>query len=368
MPDPQTTNKQLYTPAHNADIDTWDVPVNANWNGLDQALGTYTTLNATGLSGTVALTTSQTIPLGFIVTGTPSGNLTYTTPAGVGGLWLVRNQATLGASITLGFASASGGSTVNIPSGKNIPVSADGTANGMVDIDTVAPTPGGSNTQVQVNIAGVLGGYAGFTFDGATLAVPSIHAATNVGIGTAPAAAPLTVDGLVNITSSGLKWPNGLTQTTSQVLQTVTTAITAASNVTGTYATTTGAAPTTAGGAAITGLATSFTPMITGSLLEIEVIIKGIALTGTDDFLLCLFRGSTLVDFAPTFVFNGVGQMSTLTLKTWLTSPGTSALAFTVRIGSNSGNTFSVNSTNNGAALAQSGISSWISIKELLAG
>jgi hypothetical protein len=39
MSDPQTANKFLYVPAHGADVDTWDVPVNANWNGLDQALG-----------------------------------------------------------------------------------------------------------------------------------------------------------------------------------------------------------------------------------------------------------------------------------------------------------------------------------------
>lgn len=252
MSDPQTTNKLLFTPAHGADVDTWDVPVNANWQGLDQALGGYTTLNANGLSGTVALTTSQIVPLGFIVTGTPSGNLNYQVPSGKGGLWLVRNLATLGTSITLGFSSASGGSTVNIPSGKNLAISADGTSNGMADIDTV-PTSvaGGSNSQIQVNIAGVLGGYAGFTFDGSAFHTPQLtvdgnaifgsgigstvtingtaisapngfnfnagafqmNAGGMIGVGTASTAALMTIGGLLAITSGGVKYPDGNTQT-----------------------------------------------------------------------------------------------------------------------------------------------------------
>jgi hypothetical protein len=269
------------------------------------------------LSGTIALTTSQAIPLGFIVMGTPAGNLTYQTPAGVGGVWLVRNRATLGTSITLGFASASGGSAVTIPSGSNLAISADGTSNGMADIVTV-PTSvaGGSNTQIQVNVAGVLGGYAGFTFDGATFHTPELtvdgnaifgtgsgstltingtaisapngfnfntgafqmNAGGMLGIGTAPTAALLTVGGQVKITAGGVNWPNSLVQTTSQVLQYVTTPVSTASNLTGTYATASGVAPTAAGGTPIAGLAESFTPKIVGSLLEIEIVVKGLPL------------------------------------------------------------------------------------------
>ncbi len=180
MSDPQTPNKLLYTPAHGADVDFWDQPVNANWNGLDQALGKYTILNANGLTGTIALTASQTIPLGFIIQGTPSGSINYQVPAGQGGIWLVRNGATLGASITLGFSSASGGSTINIPAGRNLGISADGTANGMADIDTVAGIPGGTDNEVQVNVGGSLVGYSGFIYDGAVLSVAMSTTSTGV--------------------------------------------------------------------------------------------------------------------------------------------------------------------------------------------
>lgn len=408
MSDPQTPNKFLFTPAHNADIGFWDQPVNANWQGLDQALGTYTTLNANGLNGTIALTSSQAIPLGFIVTGTPAGSINYQMPAGPGGLWLVRNRATLGASITIGFSSASGGATVTIPAGINLPISADGTSNGMTNIDTLPTTAaGGSNNQIQINIAGALGTYAGFTFDGSTFHTPEITVDGNaifgtgagstvtvngtaitvpngfnfnagafqmnvggmIGIGTAPTAALLTVGGTVAITAGGLNWPNGLVQTTSQVLQVVTKSFSTASSFSGTYATTGGAAPTVAGGTPITALATTFTPISASSTLEIEIVLKGAPIGGADTFLVCLFNGSALVDFAPFFLQPGSGQMYTLTLPTWLASPGTSAQSFTVRIGSSSNaNAFAVNSTNNGGATTQAGLLAWLSIKELLAG
>lgn len=402
-----TVNKLLSTPAHGSFVDDWDQPLNANFVNIDKAFGNYTTLNTTGLSGTIALTASMCVPLGFVMTGTPSGSIVYTTPAGVGGLWPIRNQATLGASITIGFASASGGSTVNIPAATNIAVSATGDSAGMVDIDTGAGSAAGSNTQIQVNVLGTLGGYSTFTFDGTTFHTPQLtvdgnaiigsgagstlringtaiatpngfnfntgafqmNAGGMLGIGTAPTAALLTIGGLLNITSGGLKWGNGLTQTTSQVLQISTTGTTASSTVAGIYNTTTGVAPTTAGGAAVAALAKSFTPQSSSSTLEIEIVVKGTTGGGGNDcFWLCLFRGSTLVDFAPWELFPGTGQMDTITLKTWLASPGTSAQAFTVRIGSNGGNAFYVNSTNNGTIIDQAGLTSWISIKELLAG
>jgi hypothetical protein len=153
MPDPVTPNKNLFTPAHGSDVNTWDVPLNANANNLDQALGTYTILNTTGLRGAIPLTSSQTTPLGFIVTGTPAGPIEYQTPAGVGGIWLVRNAAAVGGSITLGFSSLSGGSAVNIPARQNLAISADGTANGMANIITGTPTVARGNPTGVANYA-----------------------------------------------------------------------------------------------------------------------------------------------------------------------------------------------------------------------
>lgn len=408
MADPQSPNKFLYVPSHGADVDTWDVPLNANWNGLDKALGGYTTLNANGLSGTIALTSSQTIPLGFIVTGTPSGSINYQTPAGMGGIWLVRNRATLGASITIGFSSVSGGATVNIPSAKNVAISADGTASGMDDIDTV-PTSvaGGSNTQVQVNIAGVLGAYAGFTFDGTLLHVPGLsvdgnaafgtgagstmtvngtaisapngfnfntgafqmNAAGEIGIGAAPTTDLVTVGGVVNVTTGGVRYPDGKIIASGyqgQIIQQVRVPVTSIGSFTGTYSTVSGAAPTSAGGIVLTPFSTSFTPLSATSVLEFEIQIKGTNGGGQDQFIVALFRGSTLIDFGTEFVLNGGGVMSDISFSTWLASPGTSAQALTLRIGSNSAQPFLLNETNNGAGGTQQlGMISWLVIKEI---
>lgn len=406
MADPVTTNKLLFTPAHGADVDTWDVPANANWSGLDQALGGYTTLNAQGLSGTVALTTSQIIPLGFIVTGTPSGNLNYQVPAGKGGLWLVRNRATLGASITLGFSSASGGSTVNIPSATNIAISADGAASGMVDIDTGTGGAAGSNSQIQVNVLGALGTYAGFTMDGTTFHTPQLtvdgnaifgagagagstitingtaiaapngfsfnagqfqmNAGGMLGIGTVPTAALLTIGGLLAISSGGVLFPDNKTITSGyqgQTLQIARTPVTTNGTFVGTYSTATGAQPTAAGGVALYSQA--ITLLSSTSVLEIEATVKGTPSAG-DAFIIALFDGSAFIDMTFEVVVSATGSLNQLYLKTWVASPGAGARTYNLRIGANAGASWALNSTNNGASFTpQAGSISWISIKEI---
>lgn len=407
MADPVTSNKALFTPAHNADPGTWDVPVNANWNNIDQALGTYTPLNVTSQSGVVALTVSQSVPLGFIISGNLTANVVYQTPAAAGGFWCVRSNVPT-SSFGVYFASASGGNSVLIPAGENVIVSATGTAAGMAVGQNIASGAAGSNTQVQYNSNGVLAGALGFTFDGTTLSVPGFNNTGNtnlgsgagstttingtnistpngfnfnagqfqmnaggmLGIGTAPTAALLTLGGALAITTGGTTWPNGTVQTTAEVIQIATTGVTATPAITGTYATGTGAAPTAAGGAPITAMATTFTPKSLGSILEIEVIVKGTSFNGSGaETVLALFNGSTLVDFAANLIQGGGAFVNTLTLKTWLASPGVSAQSFTVRLGTNDGSAFGLNQTNNGGgAIPQAGWTSWISIKELQGG
>ena len=93
-----TTNKQLEQPAFNAYPNTWGTgPLNSNFGYIDTALGGSTSLNATGLGGTIVpLTNDQARPLTLTVTGTPGGIVTYEIPAGVGGQWVVRNGTTGG--------------------------------------------------------------------------------------------------------------------------------------------------------------------------------------------------------------------------------------------------------------------------------
>lgn len=123
MPSSFTTNKGLEKPANGEYVDTWNVPVNADMDILDAALGGVTNLNAT--SGSVLLTDTQYRNLILNVTGTLVGNVTYTVPNGVGGQWIVRN-ATSGA-FTVTIASGGGGASLVVTQGAIDTVYSDGT-------------------------------------------------------------------------------------------------------------------------------------------------------------------------------------------------------------------------------------------------
>lgn len=104
-------------------IDVWASPININWNEIDACFGGNTTLNLTGLSGVITLSTSQAQVLRILLTGTPSGSITVQTPASVGGFWIIDNESTAAVLVT----TATGGSTgVSVPSGRNMVVNTDG--------------------------------------------------------------------------------------------------------------------------------------------------------------------------------------------------------------------------------------------------
>jgi hypothetical protein len=246
-----TANKRIEQPGFNDYIDTWDVPINNDWGIIDLALGGSVSINTTGLSGNQTLGTAQYQPLKIVLTGTPTAAIKYRVPSGVGGMWVVRNDTTGGQTVTID--SIAGGSAVTIPAGQNTLVTCDGTASGMVLAINTSPVAAGSNTQVQYNNSGVLGGDAKFTFNGTTVLVPALNVTgnltigdasgdtitinattaaipnglnigsnnlylngTKVGIGTATLGAErLTVAGVVYSTAGGFKFPDGTTQTSA---------------------------------------------------------------------------------------------------------------------------------------------------------
>lgn len=240
MADPQTANKALFTPPHNADVDVWEVPVNANWQALDLAFGGSTSLNAGTLSGNQALTVNQYTPLTLIISGTPSGAITYVVPSGVGGQWVVSNSTSGGQ--TVGIASAAGGSTVVIPAGTNLLVSCDGTSRGMVRSISTPPAAAGSNTQVQYNSSGLLAGSAGLTFDGTILTATGLNIAGNTTLGSG-AGSTLTLNGTAVSTPNKLNLNAGqfyLDNVTGNVGIGITTPLTSLLTVAGSIKSTTG--------------------------------------------------------------------------------------------------------------------------------
>lgn len=246
-----TTNKSIEQPGFNDYPDTWDVPVNNDWALIDLALGGQVSINCNGLSGNIALSLANYRPLRINFTGTPAGALNFGVPAGVGGMWVVRNHTVQ----AIGFYSIAGGGVVNVPSATNVAATCDGTAFGMVVATNTPPAAAGVNLTVQYNAGGVLAGSSSFYFDGTNVVTPNIYnngnttlgttsgnvvainginvvipnglnfgsntlvlAGGRVGIGTGPSGDMLTVAGVINSTAGGIRFPDGSVLTSASGL------------------------------------------------------------------------------------------------------------------------------------------------------
>ena len=227
-----TTNKNLEKPGNGDYVDTWNIPVNADLNVIDAALGSVTSLNAT--SGSANLSTSQYQNLALNVTGSMSANVTYSIPSGVGGFWIVRNATTDAGNTAYNvtIASLGGGSNVTVIRGRSSMVWSDGT--NIRDVSENIPSIG---TVTSVDVSG---GTTGLTTSGG----------------------PITTNGTITIAGT-LATTNGGTGLTS--FAGANSAIYATSN----SALTSGTLPITAGGTGITsfgtGVQTALGANVTGS-------------------------------------------------------------------------------------------------------
>jgi hypothetical protein len=158
-----TTNKSIEKPANGDYVNTWSTPVNSDWDIIDASLGGTTTINATGASGTVTLSTSQYRPPTIIITGVLTSNVTYRIPSGVGGHWVIYNNTS--GSFTITIDSGGGGTSTTVAQGFRVLVYSDGTNIGP-GITSVPLAAAGSSGQVQYNSSGSLAGSSNFTYDG----------------------------------------------------------------------------------------------------------------------------------------------------------------------------------------------------------
>jgi hypothetical protein len=149
-----TTNKNIQKPGNGDYVDTWNVPVNADFTIIDTAFGANISFNATAGSQTLTSGASDTysyIPLFIKVTGAITASVVYTIPSGVGGQWIVYNTTTdaTGGPYTITFASGGGGASVVVPrltvssiisDGTNVYFVSSGASGGAL-----VPTGGGTN-------------------------------------------------------------------------------------------------------------------------------------------------------------------------------------------------------------------------------
>lgn len=120
-----TTNKYIEKPANGDYPNTWNVPVNSDWDAIDTAFGGTASINAVGASGTVALTLNQYRPPNMVITGAMTANVNYQLPSGVGGIWTVYNNTSGAYTITI--SSAGGGTSQSIGQGTRLLIVCDGT-------------------------------------------------------------------------------------------------------------------------------------------------------------------------------------------------------------------------------------------------
>lgn len=125
-----TSNKSLVQQTYNTSSGTlpdgtaysnWSVPVNYDFGAIDSAFGGSSSISVTGSSVSRSLTLAEYQPLTIIFGnggGTPAADLVYSLPSGVGGHWIVFNNASNLSTKTLSIGTPAGTvQSVVVPSG-----------------------------------------------------------------------------------------------------------------------------------------------------------------------------------------------------------------------------------------------------------
>jgi len=132
-----TSNKNIEKPANGDYPDTWNVPVNADWDIIDKALGSSVSKTLSNVD--VFLTISEAQNQQIILTGALTANVSVLIPfksgsavEAVGGTWVVYNNTT--GSYTVSILTEVAGSTgVFVAQGKRALVYSDGTNMNFAD-------------------------------------------------------------------------------------------------------------------------------------------------------------------------------------------------------------------------------------------
>lgn len=129
MPDPTTPNLALFVPLNGADVNSWDIPANFNFNLLDMALCASVSVPLTNVP--VVLSSAQYNCAFITFTGVLTGNVDVTFPA-IGRSYVLTNSCT--GSFTVTCKIGVGASIVLRPSSPRLVVT-DGTNVRIVNTD-----------------------------------------------------------------------------------------------------------------------------------------------------------------------------------------------------------------------------------------
>ena len=124
-----TDNKKLNKPANGEFPDTWDVPVNQDWDIIDKALGSAVTFTVGASDITLSISDAQNQRI--VLTGTPGASRYIILPfkylsstTAVGGMWIVDNQTNAAQYV---ITEAPGTTGVTVAAGRKALVYSDGT-------------------------------------------------------------------------------------------------------------------------------------------------------------------------------------------------------------------------------------------------
>jgi len=253
---PTTTNKGFVEPVIGAA--GWGVTLNDLFNNIDTAFGSTTSVPAlSNVNVTLEVTTANNksyVPPIIKLSGTLTGNVIVSLPAGIGGAWYVYNGCT--GSFTVTFASNGANGQV-LKQGYWSALICDGTS---VNFQSTLPgAASGSNTQIQYNNGGVLGSSSALTYGAVSSAFTGSIAAGS---------AQLVVTGVTGTIYSSMTLGTITGGTfTSPTTVTITGQVTGTTGGAGTYSisqTNTAGTGATVGSASLTALST---PTTIGSLL-----------------------------------------------------------------------------------------------------
>jgi hypothetical protein len=118
-----TTNKAIEKPGYNDYVNSWNTPINADWDIIDKCFGGSYGVSTTG--GSTNLTQTQVQAVYITVSGTLASNATINFPSGVSGFYIIYNGTT--GAYTVTAASSGGGNSVGVTQGTRAFVFSDGT-------------------------------------------------------------------------------------------------------------------------------------------------------------------------------------------------------------------------------------------------
>jgi hypothetical protein len=223
-----TTNKAIEKPSNNSYVDTWNVPVNNDWDIIDSAFGGIYTV--TLASTDVVLTQANVQNVCILLTGTLGANVKVSFPALVAGFYIVRNTTSGSYTVTLNSAYSGTSASVTATQGANTFIWSDGQNVYKADASTLVGGTGitvaGNNINLNTPVTVANGGTGNATYTDGQLLIgnsstggltkANLTAGTNISItngnGTitiAAAGAATTFDPANSYTFTGLETFNG---------------------------------------------------------------------------------------------------------------------------------------------------------------